>query len=421
MIKKIRYISIFLLLSTTASMAQNKISSPYSRYGLGTLNNRNTISSLSMGGLSKGVQLRNTINIGNPASFQSIDSLGFMVDASIYTFNGNAKNSTAEQSSSYISLGYISLGFSINKIWKTSIGVLPFSDIGYKISVAGTDTNFGNHSYQYFGDGGLTQLYWGNSLKIFKGLSIGLNSSYIFGTLNKNRSVQFTDLNFLGTNEKVKTNIKGFNFLLGAQYKKELKSDYFITTGLTYGIKSDLNATDEIFTTTFLINSLGNRVTKDTIENNVSKEGKITIPMSLGGGFSFGKEDNFLVGVDFDWQNWSKYSIYNKSDSLTNSFQIAIGGLYVINPTSNKFIEKIKYSAGFRYGKSYLELKNTTLNEYGINFGLSIPLKRKNSLNIGVEIGKRGTVANNLIQESFTKIYIGLKLWDNMYVRKKLD
>jgi len=421
MIKRISYISLILITFGGTILAQNNLSSPYTRYGIGLLNNRNTIFCSSMGGLSQAVQQPFVINSANPASYNSIDTLGFLIDGSLVVMNTNSQTELLKQTSSYASLGYFNVGFTIYKRWKSAIGIQPFSDVGYKISTTNTDDNLGKNTTKYIGNGGISQFYWGNSIQLFRGLSIGINTSYLFGTISRQRTQEFTGMNVLGLDTKNKTYIRGFNFLTGIQYKKTLKNDYYFVAGATYGIQSSLNASDDLFTTTFLLNSSESHITKDTTENFTNKTGTIQLPLSAGGGITFGKENKFLIGADLNWQNWSKYSIFDTNDSLTDSYQISVGGMFTPDAQSSKFFQKIRYRAGFRYQKSYLDLKNTNINEFGINFGVSIPMKKKNSINIGIEYGEKGTVSNSLIKESFTRISIGFQLWDNMYVRRKLD
>lgn len=421
MIKKVRFITLLLTVIGGTVIAQNNPSSPYTRYGLGSLNNRNTIFCSSMGGLSQAVQMAYVINSGNPASYNSIDTLGFLLDGSLIATFLNSKTETSQQSSNNSSLGYFNVGFTVVKGWKTVIGIHPFSDVGYKITTAGTDNVLGKYTYNYIGDGGLTQAYWGNSLRIMRGLSVGVNTSYLFGTINRQRVEEFENMTVLGLDSKNKTYIRGFNFLGGVQYKKELKNDYYFILGATAGLSSSISATDDIFTTTFIRNTVGTHITKDTVENYNNKDGKIVLPFVAGGGVSFGKADKFMIGADMNWQNWSKYTVFDRNDSLSDSYQISVGGMFVPNSQSQNLLKKTRYRAGFRFQQSYLDLKNTNINEFGINFGVSIPIKKKSSFNIGVEYGERGTISNNLIKESFTRISIGFQLWDNMYVRRKLD
>lgn len=421
MIKKIFYINLLFVLIGSTLIAQNNLSSPYSRYGIGQLNNRNTIFCSSMGGLSQAIQMPFVINNANPASYNAIDTLGFLLDGSLVAISNKSQSESNKQSSSYSSLGYFNIGFTVYKGWKSVVGILPYSDVGYRISSAGTDAALGNHTYRYIGNGGLTQFYWGNSLRLLPGLSIGLNTSYLFGTISRERIVEFEDMTLLGLDTKNKTYIRGLNFLFGAQYKLKLKNDYYIGLGATTGLNSSLSASDDVFTTSFLLGTTGDYITKDTTENFTNKTGSIEFPLTAGGGLSFGKEDKFVVGVDMNWQNWSKYTIFNVNDSLSDAYQISVGGMYVPNAQSTKFFQKTRYRAGFRYAKSYLDIKNTNIGEFGINFGISIPMKKKNSLNLGIEYGERGTISNNMIKETYTRFYVGFQLWDNMFVRRKLD
>lgn len=421
MIKRLNYITLLFIAISGIAFGQNNLSSPYTRYGVGLLSNRNTIFCSSMGGLSQAVQSPYVINSGNPASYDAIDTLGFIMDGSLMTIQTKSQTEQLKQSSSYSSLGYFNVGFTVYKGWKSVIGIQPFSDVGYKITSTDTNSIDGKYTCKYIGNGGISQVFWGNSLRIVKGLSLGLNTSYLFGTINRQRVKEFTDMTILGVDSKNKTYIHGFNFLAGLQYKKELKNDYYFILGATTGFQSNLDVSDDIFTTSFLLNTGGNHVNKDTIENSTIRTGTLTLPLSAGGGLTFGKESKFMVGMDFNWQNWSKYSIFSTNDSLTDNYQLSIGGMYTPDPLSPKLFRKIRYRAGFRYQKSYLDLKSTNINEFGINVGFSIPIKKKNSINIGIEYGEKGTVSNNLIKESFTRISIGFQLWDNMYVRRKLD
>lgn len=421
MTKKVNYITLLFLLISGVVNAQNNPSSPYTRYGLGALSNRNTIFCSSMGGVSQAIQMPYVINTGNPASYNAIDTLGFIIDGSLTATFLNSKTDFAKQSSNTSSLGYFNVGFTMYKGWKTVFGVQPFSDVGYKITTSGASDVLGKYTYKYIGDGGLTQAFWGNSIRILQGLSIGVNTSYLFGTINRQRVEEFENMTVLGLDSKNKTYIRGFNFLGGLQYKKELKNDYYLVVGATSGLNSTVKATDDIFTTTFLLNSAGSYITKDTIENFNNKNGNIILPFVAGGGVAFGKNDKFLVSADVNWQNWSNYTVFDKNDSLSDSYQVALGGMFVPNPQSQKLFQKARYRAGFRFHKSYLDLKNTNINEFGINFGISIPIKKRSSFNIGIEYGERGKTTNNLIKESFTRVMIGFQLWDNMYVRRKLD
>ena len=92
-------------------------------------------------------------------------------------------------------------------------------------------------------------------------------------------------------------------------------------------------------------------------------------------------------------------------------------------------LQKSSYSCGFRYGKSFIELDDKQLINYGINLGVSIPLLSSRSLsmiNISGEFGKLGEVNDNSIEENYFKLSIGFSLapdtrYDRWFKKRKYD
>ena len=184
------FVIILLTLLTAMRMdifAQNEISSPYSRYGVGLVNNNTNGTLSSMGGVSYAMQSNAYINFRNPASYAAFDSLSFVGDIAFSVKAMYLKTSILSQKGTIGRLNYIAIGLPVTKHWRTSVGFLPFSDRGYNITDSKEITDIGTVNCNYTGTGGLMQLYWGNAFKICKGLSIGLNLSYLFGTLSSVR------------------------------------------------------------------------------------------------------------------------------------------------------------------------------------------------------------------------------------------
>jgi len=151
--------------------------------------------------------------------------------------------------------------------------------------------------------------------------------------------------------------------------------------------------------------------------------GNIHIPMNFGIGFTLEKANKWLIGTDFNWQNWSYYK-YNdvKDPSLTNSMRISIGGEIKPDHYSPKYFKRVTYRAGFKYSTTNLKIDNTQIDEFGVSFGLGLPFRKsKSTLNVGVEYGKRGSISNDLIKENFTKITIGFSAYDFWFFKRKFD
>ncbi len=70
--------------------------------------------------------------------------------------------------------------------------------------------------------------------------------------------------------------------------------------------------------------------------------------------------------------------------------------------------------------KSYLELKEHRINEFGLTFGAGFPLKGQQSMiNLGVEIGQRGTINYGLIKENYIRISLGFSFYERWFLRSK--
>nr|MBA3706438.1 hypothetical protein [Bacteroidota bacterium] len=103
------------------------------------------------------------------------------------------------------------------------------------------------------------------------------------------------------------------------------------------------------------------------------------------------------------------------------------GTQYVPNSKGNKYYKRVNYRMGARYAQTAIELKNTTLVEYGLSLGIGFPVGRNyilqnfSMVNIGVEVGQRGTTTNGLIQENFFKATVGFTINDRWFVKPKFD
>jgi hypothetical protein len=169
---------LMLLLFTQTALVKGQITinSPYTRYGLGNLvENGMDPRITAMGGLYYGLQGNNLINTANPASYAAFDSVSFVFDAGIFGLMTDLRTNNMSDQGSYISLSHLLFGFPVTRWWRTSLGVLPFSYVGYAIYNKEELEGMTTVENVYQGSGGLSQLYWGNAIKIGKKLSIGFN------------------------------------------------------------------------------------------------------------------------------------------------------------------------------------------------------------------------------------------------------
>lgn len=422
----IKLLTILTVLVMVGPIAQSQVrpGSPYSRFGIGDLSRLSNAKNLSMGGVSLALRDPVAVNYLNPASYTSFDSLSFVFEGGVVNHLATTRTTTLNSSNNYISLGYLLFGFPITKWWKLSFGLLPFSDVGYNIVDEELHPEAGPLSYLFKGTGGINQLYAGSAFRITPKLSAGFNMAYLFGTLDKTRTVYFADtsnaLNLRFTNRTVYSD---FLPVFGVQYHTGLRNDHFLILGATFGPETGLNVTDDQLAETFTTGATGIDFIKDTITDMRGREGEVVFPITYGFGMSIGKTNKWQAAADLKYQEWESYRYFDIRDSLKNSFQVSTGFSYIPDPTSvSGYWDKVTYRAGIRYGSTYLQLREKHLSDLGISFGLGLPLRRSRSVvNLGFEYGRRGTTAADLIQENYFRVVLGVSVYERWFLQRRYE
>jgi len=420
---RIQLITGIFLLNILSAYAQTNIRSPYSRYGLGQIHTNYSIKAMSMGGMCLANSNSDYINFSNPATYSAFDTTSFVFEGGINGIFAQMRNQNTSVYTSNLSLNYLLFGFPVSKRFAFSFGLLPFSNIGYSISDSANITDIGDIKYYYKGEGGFNKVYSGASVKIFKGFSAGLNVSYLFGSLNKIRTITFPEsVNMYSIREANETKVSDILFDYGLLYEKKFKNNNSLSFGLITGLKSKLNAKEYILTESFSGLTYGSTYIKDTLENSTQK-GDIVLPSYFGGGIAFKKGNKWLIGGDYKTQKWTEFSSFGNVDSLSNSMQASLGmSFFPSNPSGTSFWNKTTYRFGVRYAQTYLQLRNTPLNEYGISFGFAFPMQRsKSTINLGIELGQRGTTENNLIKETFALVSCSLSIYERWFIKRKYE
>jgi hypothetical protein len=401
--------------------AQTIITSPYSRFGIGDLTANANAWNFSMGGNSIGLRSPYHINFTNPASYTAFDSSSFVFEGGVSFKYVQLKTDLQSTNRTYASLGYLTFGFPVTKWWKTTLGLMPYSDVGYDISNDDVVTGVGRVSRIYSGSGGINRFLWGNGFKLSKNISIGINASYLFGSMIRESSSTFPDsLYLLNFRESNNISVSGFYFDYGIQYSAKLKKNIKLVAGAIFGTNTKINAKTDLLAMTYF-SSGGTEYPKDTILSEPGVRGTISIPLMYGFGLSFEKPDKWIVGADYRWQNWKNYKAFESGDSLVNSYQVR-AGIELIPDIENysKYFKRVRYRFGFRYNSTYLQLRQKHLNEYAVSLGFGLPIRgMKTGINLSGEVGSRGTIQSGLIKETFFNFVVGFSIYERWFVKRK--
>ena len=206
-----------------------------------------------------------------------------------------------------------------------------------------------------------------------------------------------------------------------AVVNRKKRGDWQLTFGLTASPDASLRSRTTSVATSFRYYNaqIANQVLlRDTVIYSPSVKGKVLLPFSGSLGFSIRNGSRWLIGADYSIQQWSRFSINDQLDSLSDSWRASVGAQF--NPSKKG--DGIAYRLGGHYEQTYFNFAGTKINETGISFGLGIPIKRTGThLHLSFEVGGRGTTEHNLIQEKYYRFSLGLTINDRWFIKPKYD
>lgn len=402
------------ILSATAD-----VNTPYSMYGYGIMGDRATSMQRQMGGVGYAMQSGRQINVMNPASYASIDSLTFLWDMGANMNMRWSKDSSGSDHGFGGGLDYVTMEFPLSKFMGMSVGMVPYSQVGYSF---GNDINYGVRQNQ--GNGGITEAYAGISGKV-GGFSVGVNVSYDFGTIQND--VYATPTAATQSLFEQIMQIRDWNIVAGIQYKLPLNKYNALTLGATYSPKKSFHGN-----TWVTLQDLTSDSSPDTIATSTLK-GKYYSPQTIGVGLSYTHEKvhRILVEADFTWQQWSKAPFSSLEDGagqvvfdgmrFTDRKKIAVGGEYTHNIRGN-YLERMPFRLGGFYTSDYLTISGNTMKEYGISLGTGfIAPHGKTMINFGLEWRHRQTSPVSLLTENYFNIMVGVNFNEVWFFKRKIN
>ena len=422
-----KYTTLTILLSllfSTTIVGQNFTNSPYTRYGLGELDAQTSVKSRAMGGVSYAIRDNMQVNFTNPASYSCADSLSFIFEGGVSFQNSNFSNGSIKKNAKNASFDYIAMQFRLAPWLGFSAGVIPLSHVGYMMGkvITNEQNPDNNATVTYSGSGGLNQFYGGLSFRPIKSLSVGVNASYLFGSVSHTMSESFeSNTSAFPFSREATLKAKGMKFDIGAQYTQQINKDNKLTLGVVFSPKhAELNTTGTIVdvkgnTTTGIVSSSTTELSKE--------EATAGIPTSLGVGVAYEWKNKLTVAMDFMTQKWSDITYMNNKEAFCDRTKIAFGAEYLPSPFARNYLGAIKYRIGAYYSLPYYKKNNIrAAKEYGITAGFSLPLPRTNSkINItGQYVCMKGA-DKTFLDERVLRLCIGVTYNDHWFFKRKVN
>lgn len=405
--------------------------SPYSLFGVGDLVNEGTSYSKGMGGVGVASRNRKVVNTLNPASVTARDSLSFMSD---YGLSVNSKIYTQgdyKSGNNICNLNDIVISFPVYKSSAMMFGLAPYSGIGYDFSSYINDEelvgNVGNIAMTSSGTGTIYQFFGAAGVTFWKKLSLGAEFIHYFGTLSKDNIVNFGGSGYNGLTSGYSMMLRANTAKFGLQFEQNI-GNLILGVGATYRLDASFkgNVTDYKISTGSVIN--------DTLRYEVNdfSKNKVSIASELGTGISVRSGERWRAEVDYITSDWTKTGVdvtkgfSNVSDrtfNATRSNSFKAGFEFVPNVNDVRYyLRRCSYRAGAYFNDEYYMLDNNQIRSAGITLGMSFPIyKFHNALSLAVDLGQRGSVANNLIRERFVNVTIGLNAFDIWFQKTRYN
>jgi hypothetical protein len=430
-------IAVFTIL-TIGLMGQGN--SPFSIHGPGDVFGTNFNNNFSLAGIGASTSYTNQVNPLNPASYSDIKfTIG---EVGVFSSTNKYQLNAVSDIKNHTNLSGFTLGFPLKNNWGMAFGINPYSKQNYNYFVSDQLADLSTVQYVYEGNGGISNVFLGTGYK-YKGISLGVNGTFLFGRLEEISKVKYSNNEFKSVRFQDFSNVKGFGFNSGIQYETTLNEELFLKAGANFTLQSDFNTSNytksNYFIVTETLNTNNETITAEfhetdyiTNTENVPSEGILILPQNMQAGFTVGEKDYWTLSAEFAFSEWENFSLNSSRNHLKNSQKFMLGGSIIPNIQAlgkENYWKSIKYNFGLKYGLSEIVYNNDQLPEYGINLGLSLPLRKfkyetetfGSMVNLSVGYMHRGNGSSSSINEDYINLNLSITLNDKWFIKRKLN
>lgn len=412
--------------------------SPFSYFGPGTFLESTFQANFTKSGAGASSSAKNMLNPINPATYSNLTfTTG---ETGIYSSTNFIQNNQSKDIISNSNLNGFGLGLPLGNKFGGAFGLTSLSKQNYSFSYFKTLIDGSLVEDIYEGDGGLSKLFLGLGAA-YKKISFGANGHYIFGRLNNITKEKYNSTDFKSIRFQEYTNVSGFNFNAGLQFKQDFSTENYFIFGSSFDFGGDQNTSNYLTANYFTVGqatTTNNKIIEtefhetsdfavDTRESPT--KGEITLPSTLQAGFSIGKLEHWEGVLEYRMRTLSSYALNGESSSLNNSNTIILGGNFIPNKKAlgrSNYWKTTSYNIGMHFGNSGIVLSKEDLNEFGINFGFGLPLKKfkyqtetfGSSIYLSFGYVNRSN-ASLEITENYLNINASVVLNDKWFVKRK--
>lgn len=471
----------------SVAQGQQGSGSPYSAYGFGDLAGTSQTVQAMMGGV--GIALADPFGVShaNPASYPYLLHTTFEAGVAVrnLAYDTDAISSRGRNTR----MQGLTLGVPFAKgRWGIALGVNPVSTVGYKITETAA-VEGGTASLVYAGSGGLNRAFVGAGHMIWQRndsvnrdakITMGANLDYLFGTVEGSRKVYYPSGNgyynsSITSSLVVRSPVASIGLQLADDLvglhrarqrmtarkdrlrKQDAKKEMDLLNagrdpaqrpklvlprgegealrfrlGLSLELPASLSARSTTLANNFVVGSTGVEFPRDTASFIDGATGTLEIPLQLGAGFAV-YNNHWTLALEHRRRDWSQLRTnvegYGTTGTLNNGASYAFGASYRPSGSDRgNFITGATFRMGLRYAEDYINVNGRDLSQIGLSLGLSLPVMGSNTrsrINIGTELGQRGTTSDGLLRERYADLYLGIAITPDLreqwFKKRRID
>jgi len=408
---------VLLLIFTSLSIySQDGSPSPYSYYGIGDTSFKGNVENISMGGISSYVDSIH-YNINTPASLSRLKYITLTLGLSNRFIAMEDQNEQVKVSAHNIS--YFALGIPVGEKIGIGFGILPETSSGFKIY---DETSTGIYTFEGFG--GLSRFFLAAAYQLNKNVSLGLEFQHHFGFLRQ-ENIWIPDNASTYTREDNNEDLVGSTIKLSGLFTYPLKNNKYLSANLDYQLGKNLQAHYTGKIRLLRVSPSGREIIVSNLDKT-EQEGTVKLPSVLDAGIGYGEKNKWFAGAGLTYTTLKDFKntyMDPGNVSYNNSYTFHFGGMYQPEYNSiTQYWKKITFRAGGFYKQTGIVVAGEEIKDFGITFGLGIPsLKGVSNLNLGLELGQRGTNLNNLVKENYFNLHVSFSLNDVWFIKRKIN
>ena len=293
------------------------------------------------------------------------------------------------------------------------MGIVPYSRINYEVVENVQDESTGNYIQTYEGVGGLSRIFIGGTTQLPYDFILGATLDYYFGNLNYYSKVEFLNSSNFPSEYQLQFGPTGFGTTVGIITPN--MSDLFNASSISnfrFGLSANIISNLET-DTTFVSRS------KTIIDSLYYGKTQMVVPTRLNAGVHITFNNVYNFALDYFYQAWTDFKLSGVNQlNLSDVNKFSLGFEYrPARGLSMNFLEQIMLRAGVSYEMSQYEFNGYELHQISVSGGFSLPISPENTFDVGLEYAVRGSKENDLLQENFFRIDLGISFGDIWFTR----